>query len=300
GQSIPRLKDIYSWWQLDEKGRLVLAFLSSKDRITPSIADSTVADIRSPYLGLPEPDFDPTNCPDDRFMDRGNDSLLKIGFAHLLDNAEKELAGFDPQNRPMGLPAHFIRTYCLDQVFVQDFEDVNFGHALTALDYLRDLEFTRRSALRKAALNLEINEHNWRRVLAANPSTLKWVEQTQGDELRTETMYANLFLDLRIWTMISILLSRDFNKADALAMLNTLFPPAIQDLPNFKINPKVLFQQRAIFYRYTIDVEANGPAIMKEFKHHISQYDNRHRWPAVRGTLEKYTALAEKMIDQAN
>ncbi|KAG4428153.1 hypothetical protein IFR05_016363, partial [Cadophora sp. M221] len=299
GQSIPRLKDIYSWWQLDENGKLVLAFLSSKDRITPSIADSTAEDIRRPINALHEPDFDPTACPDDRFMDRGNDSLLKIGFAHLLGNAEKELAGFDPQDRPMGLPAHFIRKYCLDQVFVKDFGDVNFGHALTALDYLRDLEFTRRSTLRKAAITLEINQLNWRRVLAGNPSALKWVDQTQGNELRIEILYSNLFLDLRIWTMTSILLSNDFNKPDALAMLNTLFPPAIQDLPNPKINPKILFQQRAIFYRYTIDVDENGPTIMNEFKRHLSQYDNRHCWPAVRGTLERYTDLAEKMIDQA-
>lgn len=102
-----------------------------------------------------------------------------------------------------------------------------------------------------------------------------------------------------VQTMTSILLAKDFNKPDALAMLNTLFPPAIQDLPNPKINPKILFQQRAIFYRYTIDVDENGPAIMKEFKRNLSQYDNRHCWPAVRGTLERYTDLAEKMIDQA-
>ncbi|CZT00178.1 uncharacterized protein RCO7_08399 [Rhynchosporium graminicola] len=299
GQNIPRLKEIYSWWQLDDQGKLVLAFLSSQDRITPSIADATVADIRAPALAAAEPDFDPLHCPDDRFMDRGNEELLKIGFAHLLGNAAKQEIDFDPQNRK-ALPAHFVRKYCLDRVFVSDFKDVNFDHALTALDYLRDLEYTRRTALRQAALGLGINEHTWRRVLWGNVPALKWVEETQGNELRIELMYSDLFLDLRIWTMTSVLLANDFNKAAALAMLNTLFPPAVQDLPNPRINPRVLLEQRAIFYRYTLSVEQNDIGIVIDFKEKLSQPDNRHQWPMVRGTLERYTNLAEKMIQQAS
>ncbi|KAL2063978.1 hypothetical protein VTL71DRAFT_4472 [Oculimacula yallundae] len=299
GQSIPRLKDIYSWWQLDPQGKLILAFLSAQNRVTPSIADSTAADIKAPRFAQPEPNFEPLHCPDDRFMDHGNDALLNIGFAHLINNVGKDKIDFDPEKRPKGLPAHFVRRYCLEQVFVPEFTDVNFDHALTALDYLRDLESTRRNAMREAALKLNITEQNWRRVLWGNQTAMKWVEQTQGNELRIETMYANLFIDLRIWTMTSILLATTFNKADALAMLNTLFPPALPDLPNAKINPKVLYQQRAIFYRYTIDVGENGPGVMNDFKKHLSQPDNRHRWPSVRGTLERYTTLAEEMITEA-
>jgi len=100
-------------------------------------------------------------------------------------------------------------------------------------------------------------------------------------------------------TMTSILLSKHFYKQEALAVLNTLFPPAIQELPNSKINPKVLYQQRAIFYRYILDVASNGPGIMVEFEKKLNQHENRHNWLAVRGNMEKYMDLAAKMIDQA-
>ena len=72
-------------------------------------------------------------------------------------------------------------------------------------------------------------------------------------------------------TMTSILLSKHFYKQEALAVLNTLFPPAIQELPNSKINPKVLYQQRAIFYRYILDVASNGPGIMVEFEKKLKE-----------------------------
>ncbi|KAH7383019.1 hypothetical protein BKA64DRAFT_761139 [Cadophora sp. MPI-SDFR-AT-0126] len=298
GRSLPQLKDIYSWWQLDRDGKLVLAFLSSQDRIIPSIADSTAADIRTPHDARAEPKFAPTHCPDDRFMDHGNETLLRIGLAHIANNAQKSV-GFEPADRPRGLPPHFIRKYCIEQVFIKDFGDVNFDHALTALDYIRDLEFTRRDTLRETAESFGINERNWRNVLGGNPNALAWVELTQANELRIETMYSNLFIDLRIWTMTSILLSKQFYKQEALAMLNTLFPPAIQELPTSKINPKILYQQRAIFYRYVLDVAANGPGIMVEFEKKLNQHDNRHNWLAVRRNMEKYMDLAAKMIDQA-
>lgn len=187
------------------------------------MAGATAADIRNPPGARAEPDFDPTHCPYDRFMDRGNETLLKIGFAHIANNSQKS-AGLEPPGGPRGLPPHFIRKYCVEQVFIKDFGEVNFDHALTALDYIRDLEFTRRDTLRETAENFGINERNWRNVLGGNPNALAWVEQTQGNELRIETLYSNLFIDLRIWvgfcyreeSLMTVLTYADHDKHSAL------------------------------------------------------------------------------------
>lgn len=135
-------------------------------------------------------------------MDRGNELLLDIGFKHVANSIGKEAAEVEQQSMTRRLPPHFVREFCTERVFVKDFGGVRLDLALTALDYLRDLEFSRRDILREAAGKLGIDERNWRNVLGGNPEALKWVEQTQGNELRAETLYADLFLDLRIWVCV--------------------------------------------------------------------------------------------------
>jgi hypothetical protein len=121
-------------------------------------------------------------------MDPGNDVLLAEEYA--------KYAGSD-QSRNGLPPAVILNT--VKRILQKDYNKVDFSNALTALDYLRDLELTRRAKLRTAAVRLNITLQTWRAVLADNPDALKWIELIQKYELIIEEGYAKIFIDLRIW-----------------------------------------------------------------------------------------------------
>lgn len=98
-----------------------------------------------------------------------------------------------------GIPKEFIKNFCLNKVFVADYNAVDFNQALVGIDYLRDLECTRRTALREAAQRLGIAKDNWKDVLSDNPVAKRWVEEVQKQELAIEKQYAILFVNLRVW-----------------------------------------------------------------------------------------------------
>jgi hypothetical protein len=112
-----------------------------------------------------------------------------------------------PCSRVKGFPVQFIRHVCR-HVFAKEYESVDFTQALTCIDYLRDLERTRRSALRDAALRLGIERGNWRMILADEPEAYRWVSAVQKQELVIEASYAAIFLDLRIWVSIQLIISQ--------------------------------------------------------------------------------------------
>lgn len=114
--------------------------------------------------------------------------------------------GFDKRYGE-GLPFNIIYTVC-NEAFAPSYTNANFSHALTAMDYLRDLEFTRRNALQQAAKRLYIKEDNWRLILSSDPDAYTWVKATEDNELKIERVYASLFFDTRIWVFIIRLLKR--------------------------------------------------------------------------------------------
>jgi len=126
-------------------------------------------------------------------MDMHHDLLFDIDFADDIDKARKN----------SGFPLTLIRQMCLKTVFRADYREADFNQALTALDYLRDLECTRRTALRDAAVQLGITSETWKEVLSEDKEAYTWVETVQKQELEIESHYANIFIDLRIWVCVS-------------------------------------------------------------------------------------------------
>ena len=188
GQKLPTLRQAYKWWNNGEQGKLIIKFLSSQAKITPSSDDTPIDDLKNPQHG-PFEAFNSDHHPNDRFMDHGNEALLNVSF---LDVDED-------RRQSEGLPVVFIQNCCLNNVFTGKYEDADFDQALAGLDYVRDLEFTRRASLRKAAQRLDIAKDNWRDVLSTDPDAKAWVENTQMLEVDISTYYANIFLNLRIW-----------------------------------------------------------------------------------------------------
>jgi hypothetical protein len=138
-------------------------------------------------------------------MDTGNDRLLDINFADETINQDNPGETWDTSHRlcSRGMPVSFVKTFCLEKVFLPKYEEVEFGLALPAIDYLHDLEYTRRRALCEATKRLGITKHNWQDVLAGDPDALAWVKDAQSGSVALEISYAGLFVGLRIWVFTS-------------------------------------------------------------------------------------------------
>jgi hypothetical protein len=124
-------------------------------------------------------------------MDADNDRLLDIDFPQLTDLHERR--------ESKGLPPDFVGNLCLNRIFTEPWGKADLKHALTGLDYLSNLECTRRTALREAAQRLRINEYNWQRVLTENNEARAWIYSIQEQEDEIELYYSTLWVDLRIW-----------------------------------------------------------------------------------------------------
>lgn len=122
-------------------------------------------------------------------MDKGNEFLLDIDLLSIEQGRRKS----------DGLPHWFVKGLCLKSIFHEEYKECDFTQALTGLDYLRDIEVTRRVSLREAALRLGITKENWRDVLAEDPDAKQWMENMQALELDVALYYATIFVDLRIW-----------------------------------------------------------------------------------------------------
>jgi hypothetical protein len=93
--------------------------------------------------------------------------------------------------------------------------------------------------------------------------------------------------------MISELQCPKFYKPNVLAMLNTLFPPCVKELPNDKIDKTVLHKHRAHLYRYILEVEKK---VLKHLVEDLLKPGTKHSWPETRHNLEQYLERAEYMI----
>jgi hypothetical protein len=86
--------------------------------------------------------------------------------------------------------------------------------------------------------------------------------------------------------MVAELKSDHFHKPSVLALLNTLFPPTATELPNDRIQPKVLKHYRSSLYRYITAVEASGPSVMKAFEAKLQAESDSRSWKSTWENLQ--------------
>lgn len=89
-----------------------------------------------------------------------------------------------------------------------------------------------------------------------------------------------------------------FVKQNALAMLNTLFPPGVQRLPH-GIPAKVFHLLRSTFYRYLVLIEANGIQVFNGYVRSLEMPGNKYTWIKVRECVADYVKHAEDIIVNA-
>jgi hypothetical protein len=104
-------------------------------------------------------------------------------------------------SQPCSLPPGFVTSF-LRRCFPQELDQVDFPQALTALDYLKDLEIRRRREVVAALDRLGVDRADFgaRNILGRKyPGVLRWVISIEEKERKVEALYTQVFLGLRRW-----------------------------------------------------------------------------------------------------
>lgn len=104
--------------------------------------------------------------------------------------------------QPSSLPPSFIVNF-VNRCFHPSLHLVDFPQALTALDYLRDLENRRRREMKAAFERVQVHSETYEADMASMaekfPGIALWVRNVEGKNKKAESYYAQLWLGLRRW-----------------------------------------------------------------------------------------------------
>ncbi|KAJ4992229.1 hypothetical protein SVAN01_02248 [Stagonosporopsis vannaccii] len=206
--------------------------------------------------------------------------------------------------QPSSLPPTFIVNF-VSRCFHPDLSLVDFAQALTALDYLRDLENRRRkemvAAFERLLIFPETYERDMETMAETFPGIALWVRNAEAKNKKAESYYAQVWMGVRRWIMINELSNQPFNKLNCLGMLNTLLPPMHESskLPSPVLEHETLKEEREAFFDYIGLVQKNGPGVLNPIVSHNAGPDEPSGWPAVQRTIDKYLRVAKNMIDDS-
>jgi hypothetical protein len=96
---------------------------------------------------------------------------------------------------------------------------------------------------------------------------------------------------------------KPFNKANCIAMLNTLYPPVgvhsqqfVQ--PTAQLTRKILSGQRDGFFQYIGAVERNGPGVLAKLMDQTRKPGDATGWTSFRETVDNYLRMANSVIEE--
>ncbi|ORY13280.1 hypothetical protein BCR34DRAFT_481376 [Clohesyomyces aquaticus] len=207
-------------------------------------------------------------------------------------------------SQPSSLPPSFIVSF-VTRCFHPTLGLVDFPQALTALDYLKDLENRRRREVAAAyeRLNIpydgvtaDVNAHSDR-----FPGIALLAKNIEGKSRKAVAYYCQLYLGLRRWILVNELSLQPFNQLNCVAMLNTLLPP--QSPPDFArqlvplLTPELLAEERSVFFQYIRQVRREGPSVLQPVMDLDKAPGEVNGWDAVQRGVDKYLRVAKNLID---
>ena len=219
-------------------------------------------------------------------------------------------------SQPTSLPPSFVTSF-VRRCFPVELDAVDFPQALTALDYLKDLEVRRRREVVAALNRLGVDKNDYlekEKLGKKYPGVLRWIIDVEEKERRVEALYTQVYLGLRRWvcllaccfddladslqTLINEMSLQPFNKSNCLAMLNTLYPPVSTVQPTAQLTNEVLAGQRNGFFRYIQNVEKAGPELLRGLIDQGKSPAHETGWVNVRDTVDRYLRSANAIIDE--
>lgn len=204
-------------------------------------------------------------------------------------------------SQPFSLPPVFITSF-VRRCFTADLCLVDFTQALTAMDYLKDLENRRKRevtlALQRLGLDKDSIGQSDEELKKNHPKIAEWAQGMQEKGKKVESLYTHVYLGLRRWTLINEMRLEPFSKANSIAMLNTLYPPTNSVPPTRQVTSKILETQRSTFFRYITAVEKNGKQVLKNLELQGKGPNDENGWTAVRESVDKYLRTANGVIEE--
>ena len=154
---------------------------------TPSLSSSA----SSPNSSPASPNFPPEHQQNSFAAQSATDHFKSCLMTHI-NNLPSQ---------PFSLPPSFITSF-VRRCFPAELCQVDFTQALTALDYLKDLENRRKReltvALQKLGLDTTIGEQAGEEM-NRNANISEWVLGIQGKEKKVEALYSQVYIGIRRW-----------------------------------------------------------------------------------------------------
>lgn len=113
-------------------------------------------------------------------------------------------------SQPFSLPPSFITSF-VRRCFPAELCQVDFTQALTALDYLKDLENRRKRELTVALKRLGLDSATVEQAgaeISKNAKISEWVLSMQSKEKKVEALYSQVYIGLRRWVRTLLLLQK--------------------------------------------------------------------------------------------
>ncbi|EQL34103.1 hypothetical protein BDFG_04018 [Blastomyces dermatitidis ATCC 26199] len=202
-------------------------------------------------------------------------------------------------SQPCSLPPNFIASF-VRRCFPENLALVDFPQALTALDYLRDLEQRRGKEIKAALEKLGVLDCAFDKDDLARryPGVASWIDSIMEKDRIAAALYSQVYLRLRHWTLINEMLLPPFNKAHCVAMLNTLFPAVISVRPAAHVCERLLMEERQRFFRYICQVEDKGQRVLDPLISKDKRPGESTGWPVVHEYINKYMFSAIDIINE--
>ena len=109
-------------------------------------------------------------------------------------------------SQPFSLPPAFITSF-VRRCFTAELGLVDFTQALTALDYLKDLDNRRKRELALSLQRLGLEQstaEDSRGEVGTNPRITEWVHSMRDKERKVEALYTQVYIGLRRWVCIDL------------------------------------------------------------------------------------------------
>ncbi|KAI5305559.1 hypothetical protein KEM56_004078 [Ascosphaera pollenicola] len=195
------------------------------------------------------------------------------------------------------LPPSFLTSF-VRRCFVPDLEYVDFPQALTALDYIKDLESRRVSEVAIVQEKLEHLDGSHHGLDTGKLAGVLRLRDSIEERSRTAAaLYSQAYLRARQWTIVNEMMLTPFNKNNCLAMLNTLFPSKLNAPPTRHVSVQRMADQRRKFADYIHAVEENKSTdCLRKIIVQDARAGETTGWPLTHEYIEKYLMLANDLI----
>jgi hypothetical protein len=206
-------------------------------------------------------------------------------------------------SQPCSLPPSFIISF-VRRCFCLELSHVDFNQALTALDYLKDLQNRWKKEIDAAFRRLNVTSQDAKdpqnsELARRYPGVMEWYNDISRKARMIDFMYTQIYVGLRRWILVNQMMLAPFNKANCLAMLNTLLPPVRYDssTPTQQLTPKILEKHRDAFFKFITTFEAH-PKILEPVMTQGARPGDETGWPALYDTIDRYLNAVLEMIDE--